>query len=578
MNATDLDRPAPAGTTPPGAASGDEHSELAFIQIAFAGHNRSEDLGDPRRVSAGLKALFELLRRAGVRRARLVTGMARGADLLAARAWKAAGLGPIHAVFPFLDDDLDVRAERLIESSTWLDGASTQALGRNGYLAQTRWLINAADLLVVVWTGEHARGAGGTADAVRLALEHGIPVLWLKPGARTSLKLIRPEHLDEDFGFLEFLEELRVARAPLVRPATPENLREALVELGFGVPDSDRSGQEEGAPAPISALARTYSVFRRTLGGRGPPFAMKPVPSDLLRQPGFQRLTLAQASADAHANALGALHRSHQVILLGIMILAAVAGSASSMWPIVKLPMVAIELILALGALAIWRDSERGNRHHRWGEARRLAEDLRLERVAWVLGVGTAPHGVRVRHSHTDRRLRRQVGLPHAAYTPARVAEWGAWAVDELIAGQAAYHRGQALINGRVSHRVHQVEDATGGMLMVILATYLVVSLALTWFGRDEPHWFDGLVALAGAIVPAITAAGLALEATLALNEESQRSRVLAARLDVLSAAIGDAPALETLQAAAKAAIRLQRAQEDHWTEGTVRRRLFRGG
>ena len=260
------------------------------------------------------------------------------------------------------------------------------------------------------------------------------------------------------------------------------------------------------------------------------------------------------------------------------MILAAVAGSASSMWPDVKVAMVAVELVLALAAIAIWRDSERGSRNHRWGEARRLAEDLRLERVAWVLGVSTAPHGARVRHSHIDRRLRRQVGLPNAAYTAARVADWGAWVVDELIAGQAAYHRGQATINGRVSHRVHQVEEATGGVLMVILVTYLVVAIVLTWLGRDGPHWFDGLVALAGAIAPAITAASLALEATLALNEDSQRSRVLAFRLEALSADIGETPSLEKLQAAAKAAIALQRAQEDHWTEGTVRRRLFRGG
>jgi hypothetical protein len=239
--------------------------------------------------------------------------------------------------------------------------------------------------------------------------------------------------------------------------------------------------------------------------------------------------------------------------------------------------MVAIELILAFGALAVWLDSERGNRHHRWGEARRLAEDLRLERVAWVLGVSTTPQGARARRSHTNRRLRRQVGLPHAAYTAARVAEWGAWATDELIAGQAAYHRGQAQIGGRVSHRVHQVENISGTALMVILGAYLVASVGLALFGSDAPHWFDVLVAVAGSIVPSIGAAGLALEATLALSEEAQRSQILAARLEGLMADLGPKPTLEGFQALAKAAIRLQRAQEDHWTEGTARRRLFRG-
>ena len=113
---------------------------------------------------------------------------------------------------------------------------------------------------------------------------------------------------------------------------------------------------------------------------------------------------------------------------------------------------------------------------------------------------------------------------------------------------------------------------------MLILAADVLFSLGVTWLLGREPKWFDGLVSVAGAIVPSITAAGLALEATFALSEEAERSKVLAVRLEGLTADIGDNPALEAYQAAAKAAVRLQRAQEDHWAEGTVRRRLFRGG
>src|SRR5512144_2433250 len=156
--------------------------DLGFTQIAFAGHNRSEDLGDPAEAAAGLHSAFAMLARAGVKQARMVSGLAHGADLLAVEAWKAAGLGPVHAVMPFLDEVLEPSVAALAQSSTWLDGRTTESLGRNAHLAQTRWLIGVADLLVVVWTGDHARGAGGTADAVRLALEHGIPVFWIQPG------------------------------------------------------------------------------------------------------------------------------------------------------------------------------------------------------------------------------------------------------------------------------------------------------------------------------------------------------------------------------------------------------------
>ena len=556
--------------------------ELGFTQVAFAGHNRSEDLGDPAEAAAGLKSAFAMLSQAGVKQARMVSGLARGADLLAAEAWRAAGLGPIHAVIPFLDEVVDPAAAALAQSSTWLDGRTTESLGRNPHLAQTRWLIGVADLLVVVWTGDHARGAGGTADAVRLALEHGIPVFWIQPGEPCALRLIRPEHLAEDFGFLEFLEELRLGREPLVRAATPENLHEALVDLGLGASPPDLGDEQQELPTPAkrpqAKIWRTYAIFRRVLGGKAPPFTPHFPPADLMAQPGFAWLSRIQAIADDEASRLGAVHRSHQVILLGVAMLGAFAGSASSLWPATKLLMVVIEIFLALGAFAVWLDSEHGHRHERWGEARRLAEDLRLERVAWALGVSTAPQGVRLSSSVRARHVRRQAGLPGGMYDPDRVKAWGAWAIEELVAGQGAYHRAQAQINGRIGHRVHQVENGSFVILMIVLVSFVIASVVLPFQHLHKPSWLDGLVAVAGTIVPAIGAAALALEATLSLEEQAQRSRLLATRLELILVDLGSATSLEAHQAAAKAAIRLQRAQEDHWTEGAGRRRLYRAG
>ena len=550
-------------------------SPLHFAQVAFAGHNRPEDLGDPAAALVGLRRAFAMLAEAGVSQARLVTGLAPGADLLAARAWRDQGLGPIHAVFPFLDAPFEPGSDALVESSTWLDGRGSEAMGRNPHLSQTRWLIGAADLLVVVWTGEHARGAGGTADAVRLALEHGIPVLWAQPGERAALRIIRPEHLDEDFGFLEFLDELQFAREPLVRAATPKALHDALADLGLGDVHDEIEPPAASRGEPHSNV---YRLFRRWLGGRSIPFAGAPPPSDLLAQPGFARLTQAYAAADARASALGSVHRSHQLILLGVAILMAFVGSASALWPEIKLASVTGELLLAVFALLLWADAERGRRNERWGHARRLAEDLRRERVAWAIGVSTVPHGIGLSSVKPARHVRRLAGLPSGAFGPERVAAWGAWAVDELIAGQAHYHRGQSIINGRIAHRVHQVENASLAILMSGLLVYVAAAFGMSILGAEAPHWLGGLVTVAGAIVPAIGAAGLALEATLSLGEQAQRSRVLAGRLDILAKDVGAAARLEAVQAAAKAAIRLQQQQEDHWTEGAVRRRLFRGG
>jgi hypothetical protein len=570
------------------ATAAERPETLEFVQVAFAGHNRAGDLGDPAAAAMGVQAAFALLRDAGVGEARLLTGLAEGSDLLAAEAWRALALGPLHAIFPFLEDAPTGPVADLMDSATWLDGAATERAGRNPHLAQTRWLIGAADLLVVLWTGRQARGVGGTADAVRLALEHGVPVLWIRPSRPHDAKLIQPEHLDEDFGFMEFVKELPSSREPLVRAATGASLREALLNLGVDRAGAAAAGQpaaaDEMKTGPIPWPWRTYALFRRVMGGRaatstspGAPPELSP-PSDLAAQPGFVRLTEAHAAADDQAGRLGAVHRSHQIILLAFAILAAVAGSSSALWPNLKLAMVTLELLLALGALLVWLDSERGRRHHRWGEARKLAEDLRLERAAWTLGVSTVPHGINPTSSHLARQVRRLAGLPHGSFDGQRVEAWGRWTLGEVIVGQAAYHHAQATTNGRISHRVHLLENVSFSVLLVVLVGYLLTSLTLLALGAETPHWLGGMVVMAGAIVPAIGAAGLALEATLSLGEQAQRSQVLAARLDSLGARAGLGPQLEQLQGLVRAAVRLQRVEEDHWTENASRRRLYRGG
>lgn len=548
---------------------------LDFVQVAFAGHNRSEDLGDVDAALEGLSKAFELLAAAGVARARLVTGLAEGADLLAAKAWREQGLGPVHAVFPHLDDDADVVPQEELRF-TWLDGEASQASGRNPHLAQTRWLIGAADLLVVVWTGEQARGAGGTADAVRLALEHQTPVLWVKTPWPGSLRLIRPEHLDDDFGFLEFVEELRHQRAPLVSEATIEAMQEALAHVTPVDPDVLSEPAPEGRRW-LKPLWRTYSVFRHTLGGRAPAFRSKPPPPDLEAQSGFQTLTQIQQIVDERASRLGAIHRSQQIILLALAIAGAIAISISSVWSGLELWCVLAELALSICALLIARASERGRQHEMWSSERRIAEDLRLERAAWAVGVTTSERddfsaGIEARH------LRRMVGLPEGRFDRARVAAWGGWVVDELILGQVAYHRAQTLISGRIAHRMHQLENASFAWLLLVLSSFVIVSTVMMAMRSHPVGWLEGVVMATGSIVPAIGAASLALEATLALGEQARRSESLASRLKSIADDLGPNPGLDALQTAVRRAIRLARSQEEHWLESAGRRRLQRAG
>jgi hypothetical protein len=550
---------------------------LDFVQVAFAGHNRAEDLGDVDEAFEGLSKAFALLSEAGMTRARLVTGLAEGADLLAAKAWLGQGLGPVHAVFPHLDDKAELVGDEQV-SSTWLDGDSSEAAGRNPHLAQTRWLIGAADLLVVVWTGEQARGAGGTADAVRLALEHLTPVLWIKTPWPGVLHLIRPERLGDDFGFLEFVEELRHEREPLVTEATVESIQEALAHVTPASSDLLHEHAHSQPQSPwLRPLWRTYATFRRTFGGTAPPFEQKSPPPDLETQSGFRRLSQALQLVDERASRLGAEHRSQQIILLGMAILGAIAISISSVWPDLKLECVIVELLFGVGAYLIALASERGRRHELWSSARRLAEDLRLERAAWALGVTTSDRGdfsagIEARH------MRRMAGVPEGRFDRVRVAAWGGWVVDELILGQVAYHRAQKLINGHIAHRVHQLENASFGFLLFMLTGFVVVSAGLMLRSAHPPEWVAGIVMATGSIVPAIGASALALEATLGLAEQGRRSAALASRLHAIAEELGPDPGLDALQGAVKRAIHLARSQEEHWMQSAGRRALVRGG
>src|SRR5215469_11619281 len=193
-----------------------------FIQVAFAGHNRPEDLGDATVVRDGLDAAFAQLHAAGFQHGRLFCGLAAGADTLAVERWRKSGLGQVQLVLPFLDDAQCLEPPAKVgDQVTRLDGVAAEADGRNPHLQQTRLIVEAADIVVVVWNGAAAKGAGGTADAVLYALELTRPVLWIHP-ADGRVRLIQPEPLPIDFHFLEFLEGLARPEARHVMEPTPE--------------------------------------------------------------------------------------------------------------------------------------------------------------------------------------------------------------------------------------------------------------------------------------------------------------------------------------------------------------------
>lgn len=314
-----------------GSAPAAGGGSTGHLRVAFAGHARREDLGHSAAVADQLRAVFTELR---LRDSILISGLAQGADQLAVRAWSETGSGTVHAVLPYLDSALPTGTPDIVTATTWLDGRAAEAVGRNGHLIQTRWVLEDADLLVVVWTGGEARGAGGTADAVRLALQRNLPVIWVKPGDPGPALVISPTALEADFGFLELLEQLQHALVPLAQPLSREVLRDVLSVPSPPAPDRRKRALLDPVARACDALLdrtiwRTFALYRRLMGG-------KP--------------TKGRA----------AVHRSQQVFQALIMIVAvavavAVAvGAAPAIWPQIKIEAVLTELGLALVTFVVW--------------------------------------------------------------------------------------------------------------------------------------------------------------------------------------------------------------------------------
>lgn len=80
--------------------------------------------------------------------------------------------GARHAFLRLLD-----RADRIVQ----LPPTS----GRDeAYLAAGRWLADNCHVLIAIWDGRPAQGAGGTADIVRHARDRQLPLAWVRAGNR----------------------------------------------------------------------------------------------------------------------------------------------------------------------------------------------------------------------------------------------------------------------------------------------------------------------------------------------------------------------------------------------------------
>ncbi len=159
---------------------------------------------------------------------RLITGLAEGADQLAADTFLAAEPSDVvrrlHAVIPFeLDvyrdsrerwfrDDLDAAASRC-ETVVALDGiydkpSPDTPLARNrrsrAYRSQSRLLLRQSDILLVITDPEAPTGSGGALETVERALARQIPVIFVSYSGDHDQVVVRLLEPGDDVSVSDF--------------------------------------------------------------------------------------------------------------------------------------------------------------------------------------------------------------------------------------------------------------------------------------------------------------------------------------------------------------------------------------
>ena len=116
----------------------------------------------------------------------LHTGLASGADQIAAKHARSSGYR-VHALLPFEPDEYRKdfaegrelhRFERALAAADDIIALPGQRSDLEAaYVLVGESLVQHADVIVAIWDGQAARGRGGTAEVVGLALRNSVPVI-----------------------------------------------------------------------------------------------------------------------------------------------------------------------------------------------------------------------------------------------------------------------------------------------------------------------------------------------------------------------------------------------------------------
>ena len=470
-------------------------------------------LGQLTRCAAAVRAGAEDCFAPDPTRLLFVSPLAHGADQIAAEVALEEGFS-LRAVLPFALNDYrrdlinggaESRFDELVASAdSVLELPGTRDRELEAYVMAGRATVAHCDVIIAVWDGLEARGRGGTAEIVQLAVAQGTPVVHLPIDGKTPPRLLwaafdplvvtqRPDDMAQrpfDQAHVELM-----LKASLLPPIDPqerdflrrfanERLRRIRARIEYPLMLA-AAGVARFRPSQIresNCTAQTAEEWRR--------YRVACLERHL-DTASLDLLESAYSWSDQLAGYFAQTYRSGHVFNFVLGGFAVCLGLSAFMAPGASFELALVEFVIALGIILNTKIGLRNEWHRRWLDYRQLAERLRPMRSLKLLAFA-APDPPGTRTNPVARRwidwysfgIWRAMGCPGGAIAEERARELARAVAGFEVAPQVAYHQRSARQIDALDHRLERVAN------WLFKAT-LLVSAMIVGGHLFAPDWVD---------------------------------------------------------------------------------------
>ena len=457
------------------------------------------------------------------------------------------------------------------------------------YGAAGRVVLIQSDLLVAVWDGGEAQGAGGTEETLSEALRYRIPVVWIDASQPHPWRILHP---DDD------VTSLSLERRRRPEPATAaswEELRRVVREVVAWPPSG---GDPQAAEiARMRAQMKDHAGYLREHKPRWNPSFLWKLFRDLvgsgrltfqsLKVPGFEQSVtdrwptdpasgvpgvavwvnrrlrphyawsdkLADLNADSYRSTFVLAYLVAAVAVL-LALLPGAAGWHDGAGEYRRVLSIALEFALVAGILVAFFWARHRRWHARWMDCRMLAEMFRQMRFQIPLG-GVRPRTRLPAHlsAYGDPSLtwmswhklavEREIGLPSARIDHGYLEQYLDY-LESVVQEQIGFHGANWRRSARIERNLHRAVMFLFALTLLCIGMHLTPFLTFLGLGEvGHSGRLDEWLTVACAFLPALGGALAGINEQGEFARLSKRSRAMHERLGEV------AQEIRTLRAAA---------------------------